>query len=197
MNRTQKGSAREQSSNPNIMIDIETLGTGPNSVIATIGAMKFDRTISLKPIEKMTSFYYRIDLQSCQSLGLTTEEETVNWWNNQDEKSRDEIYHTENRVPIQQALQELSEFIGNNPYTTVWAQGPHFDCTILENAYRKCNLQVPWAFWNVRDCRTLFDVANIRLKDIPGEYPHHSLYDCYKQVNGVKLAFSNLFMQHK
>lgn len=176
--------------NPNIMIDIETLGTSPNSVIATIGAMKFDRSTNLKSFEEMTSFYYRIDLQSCQSLGMITEEDTAKWWDNQDEKSREEIYSTENRVSIQQALEELSEFIGNNPYTTVWAQGPHFDCTILENAYKKCNLQVPWAFWNVRDCRTLFDIANLRLKNIPGEYPHHSLYDCYKQVKGVKTALS-------
>jgi len=42
--------------NPNIMIDIETLGTGPNSIIATIGAMKFDRTKTIKPLEEMTSF---------------------------------------------------------------------------------------------------------------------------------------------
>ena len=176
--------------NPNIMIDIETLGTSPNSIIATIGAMKFDRSSSLKSFDEMTSFYYRIDLQSCQSLGMITEEDTAKWWDNQDEKSREEIYGVENRVSIQQALQELSEFIGNNPYTTVWAQGPHFDCTILENAYKKCNLQVPWSFWNVRDCRTLFDIANLRLKNIPGEYPHHSLYDCYKQVKGVKTALS-------
>ena len=179
-----------RSQNPNIMIDIETLGTGPNSIIATIGAMKFDRTRSLKPLEEMTSFYYRIDFESCNSLGMVSEEETVKWWDNQDEKSREEIYGEENRVPIKQALQELSEFIGNNPYTTVWAQGPHFDCTILENAYKKCNLRVPWAFWNVRDCRTLFDIANLRLKNNPGDYPHHSLYDCYKQVKGVKLALS-------
>ena len=78
--------------NPNIMIDIETLGIGPNSVIATIGAMKFDRTSSIKPIEEMTSFYYRIDLESCQTLGMTSEEETVKWWDNQDEKSKEEIY---------------------------------------------------------------------------------------------------------
>jgi hypothetical protein len=178
--------------NKDIMIDIETLGTGPNSVIATIGAMKFDRRGTLKPIEEMISFYRRINLESCLSLGLETEEETVKWWDNQDEKSREEIYDNNDRIDIRQALRELSDFIGNSNYTIVWAQGPHFDFTILENAYKKCNLTVPWNFWNVRDSRTIFDIANIRLKDIPGEYPHHSLYDCYKQINGVKTAFSLL-----
>jgi len=173
-----------------IMVDIETLGTSPNSVIATIGAMKFNRRDRLKTMEEMESFYRRIDINSCLSKGMTTEEDTVSWWDNQDEKSRDEIYSSENRISIEQALQELSDFLSPNPI--FWAQGPHFDCTILENAYKKCNLVLPWKFYNVRDCRTILDIAGIRLKDVSGEYPHHSLYDCYKQVIAVKMAFNSL-----
>jgi|688.fasta_scaffold01802_18 hypothetical protein len=177
--------------NNDIMIDIETLGTSHNSVIATIGAMKFNRRDRLKPMEEMKSFYQRIDIDSCSSKGMTTEEVTVQWWQNQDEKSRDEIYNQTDRVPIEQALNELSDFIGNGN-VFIWAQGPHFDCTILENAYKQCNLNLPWKFWNVRDCRTILDVCNVRLKDIPGEYPHHSLYDCYKQIIAVKTSFDKL-----
>jgi len=43
-----------------IMIDIETLGKSPTSVIATIGAIKFNRKDRLKPMEEMKSFYRRI-----------------------------------------------------------------------------------------------------------------------------------------
>jgi hypothetical protein len=175
-----------------IMIDIETLGTSPTSVISTIGAMKFNRKDRLKPMEEMKSFYRRIDSDSCSSKGMTTDEDTVRWWQNQDEKSRDEIYDPSARVTIEQALQELTDFIGNNNSTFIWAQGPHFDCTILENAYKMCNLTLPWKFWNVRDCRTILDISNVRLKDISGEYPHHSLYDCYKQIIAVKNCFDKL-----
>lgn len=173
-----------------VMIDIETLGTSPNSVIATIGAMKFNRKDRLKPMEEMKSFYRRIDLESCSSKGMITDQSTVEWWQNQDEKSREEIYNQSDRIPIEQALAELSEFIGEN--VIVWAQGPHFDCTILENGYKVCNLNVPWKFWNVRDCRTILDVTNVRLKDIQGDYPHHSLYDCYKQIIAVKSSLDQL-----
>lgn len=176
-----------------VMIDIETLGTTANSVIATIGAMKFNRRDRLKPMEEMSSFYRRIDIDSCSGKGMITDEETVKWWQNQDEKSRDEIYNPADRIPIEQALHELSSFILENPVgESIWAQGPHFDCTILENAYRKCNLPVPWKFWAVRDCRTILDIADVRLKDVPGDYPHHSLYDCYKQIVAVKCALDRL-----
>jgi hypothetical protein len=175
-----------------IMIDIETLGTCNNSVIATIGAMKFNRKDRIKPMEEMNSFYRRIDISSCISKGMITEQDTIDWWENQDEKSRDELYDPCNRYSIEESLRELSEFIGNYDFTFIWAQGPHFDCTILENAYKKCNLSLPWKFWNVRDCRTLLDVSNVRLKDIMGDYPHHSLYDCYKQINAVKTGMSRL-----
>lgn len=178
--------------NIDIMIDIETLGTSSNAVIATIGAMKFNRRDRLKPFEEMNSFYRRINTESCSSLGMEISEETVKWWETQDEKSRDEIYNPSNRVSIQEALQELSNFIGNYPFTFIWAQGPHFDCTILENAYRKCNIPLPWKFWNVRDCRTILDISSVRLKDVQGEYPHHSLYDCYKQIIAVKTGLNRL-----
>lgn len=176
-----------------IMIDIETLGKSPTSVIATIGAIKFNRKDRLKPMEEMKSFYRRIDLDSCSSKGMTVEDDTVEWWQNQDEKSREEIYSSSNRIPIEQALQELTDFIGpNSSNTCIWAQGPQFDCTILENAYNLCNLNVPWKFWNIRDCRTVLDISNVRLKDVQGEYPHHSLYDCYKQIIAVKTSFDRL-----
>jgi len=97
-----------------------------------------------------------------------------------------------NRISIEQALQELSDFIGTQTFTFIWAQGPHFDCTILENAYKKCNIPLPWKFWNVRDCRTILDISSVKLRDISGEYPHHSLYDCYKQIIAVKTGLNRL-----
>jgi len=174
---------------PNVMIDIETLGTSPNSVIATIGAMKFSRKGILKPINDMYSFYRRINLDSCYALGMVSDEETIKWWEEQEEKSREEIYDSSNRISIEQALQELSEFIGNNNNTYIWANGPHFDCVILENAFKKCNINLPWKYWNIRDCRTIYDFCNIKLRDINGDYQHNALYDCYRQIYALKLSF--------
>ena len=197
MTETINNMSNNQYSNINIMIDIETLGTSPTSVIATIGAMKFSRRDRLKPMEEMKSFYRRIDIESCLSKGMTTDDETVKWWDIQDEKSRDEVYNPVDRIPIEQALHELSEFISPLSNPIIWAQGPHFDCTILENAYKKSNLPLPWKFWNVRDCRTILDITDIRLKNIPGDFPHHSLHDCYKQIIAVKCAFDRLKIRLK
>ena len=53
-----------------IMIDIETLGISPNSVVMTIGAIKFNRIDDIKSIEYMDSFYCRVSKESCLKLGL-------------------------------------------------------------------------------------------------------------------------------
>ena len=62
-----------------VMIDLETLDTSPNSVIATIGAVKFDRYNISDNIDDYQTFYRKINLKSCEEIGLTTSEETLKW----------------------------------------------------------------------------------------------------------------------
>lgn len=37
----------------------------------------------------------------------------------------------------------------------LWGNGSDFDNVILASAYRSCNLEVPWKFWNNRCYRTV------------------------------------------
>lgn len=66
-----------------IMVDLETLGTAPGSVILSIGAVRFDVEEGL-----LDEFYVNIDVESSQRLGLTIDGATVMWWMKQSDAAR-------------------------------------------------------------------------------------------------------------
>lgn len=174
------------------MLDLETLSVRPNAVILIIGAVKFSRAGSLKPLKKMDVFYRRIELDSCAELGMRVDKATVDWWKQQDEKVYYEALENPDRVPIRQALEEFS--IWMRGCKKIWGNGDDFDCTILGEAYDLCAIEKPWNFWDTRDVRTLFDLAGVRKCDLPTDNEHHAVYDCYRQIVGVKRAFKKLRM---
>lgn len=176
------------------MIDIETLSTANNAIILTIGAIKFNRYEKIKELKDMETFYVRICKESCENLGMDLDENTLKWWNSQNEKARYEALLNTDRTDIKLALGKLSLFL--RKCNNIWANSPTFDCIILENAYKICNLQIPWKFWNIRDCRTVYDLANIKLTSV-GETSHNSLEDCYAQIVCLKNCFKILKIKNE
>jgi len=178
-----------------VMVDIETLGTRPYTIILVIGAVKFSRTDSLSSSSKKSkepdTFYRRIDIQSCKDVGMNSiDRDTIEWWKKQPEHIRYEAVKNPDRVPLQQALREFAEWI--QPCELIWSNGRDFDCSILEEAFHRCHLPIPWKFWNTRDVRTILDLGNVRKRDLPDNDQHHALHDCHRQIVGVKLALKNL-----
>lgn len=129
----------------NVMLDLETLGNTPNSVIIAIGAVKFDR-------EGLGSeFYAVIDAESCIHIGLTMDTSTVMWWLKQSNEAR--AAFDRNGTPIMSALNDFREFCSVDD--KMWGNGAAFDNVILSNAYRKALSIPPWQFYNDRCYRTL------------------------------------------
>ena len=175
-----------------IMIDIETLSTDNNASILTIGAVKFFRTNF-----KITSkFYKRITQESNKYYDRHFNENTINWWNTQDEQAKKEIFENKDRINLSTALQELSIFCRGA--RAIWANGICFDINILESAYEACNLDVPWKFWNIRDVRTIYDIADVNLNNFKRQNNlldnhHNALDDCETQLLCFKQAMDNLY----
>ena len=48
---------------------------------------------------------------------------------------------------------------------------------------------MPWDYYNVRDTRTLFEIAE---PDMPAFSGHHALYDAVKQAIGVQNSLRKL-----
>jgi len=165
---------------PEVMIDLETLSTRAHATIAVISAVKFDR---YKGETKDPVFYRKVNTFSCQEVGMHVSEETVNWWKGQDEKLQKDTFEGEDRVQLYQALNEFTIWFGNSK--KVWSNGACFDIPILSEAYERSGMKVPWKFWDIRDTRTLYELAGITSKDLPKDNLHNALADCRRQIWGV------------
>lgn len=130
----------------NIMLDLETFGTGPNSVIRSIGAVRFDEQ-GIKD-----SFDVNICHGSCLNYGLKVDQKTFEWWDCQSEEAQSYFENTEKK-PLNDALDLFKEWLG--PDAIVWGNGSDFDNVILSNAYNKVQKDIPWNFWNNRCYRTI------------------------------------------
>ena len=150
-----------------VMLDLETMGTGSNAAIIAIGAVRFDTGTQ----ETTDEFYEVVDLQSCVDFGLEIDPSTVMWWMRQSDEARKEF---ERRgEPLHVVLLNFEAWLGED--AVVWGNGAAFDNTILANAYRKCAIKQPWMFWDDRCYRTMKclypEVPFVRLGD------HHNAVD--------------------
>ena len=113
------------------MIDIETLATPPDSVILTIGALKFDP----KSNAEGGSIYHRLDVDSQLKMGRRVDEETIAWWGRQTLEVREDALGTTNRQPLDVVFDSISRFMVG--VDNIRAQGPVFDIALFENRLRQ------------------------------------------------------------
>tara|TARA_R110000823_G_scaffold115491_12_gene238202 strand:+ start:323 stop:901 length:579 start_codon:yes stop_codon:yes gene_type:complete len=183
-----------------IMIDLETMGTKPNSAILSIGAIKFDPTIVQNEEEIMGNdvFYANVDLESCLKAGLTVEGGTFYWWLNQSKDAQRGLTALD-PVSLESALFDtvngLTSWISpnwqdNNSY--VWSHGAGFDIPILGTAYAAFDKPAPWKFWNARDTRTLFDLGDqLGMKKLKLDgTAHNALDDAVFQARKAQEAYA-------
>ena len=129
----------------NVMIDIETLGTGPYSVICSIGAVAFEESIGAQ-------YHAAIDTETCVKHGLELDIRTVLWWMDQGNEARQRAIS--GNIPLETALKGLRDaFDWEN--VKVWSNGADFDLVILDNAYKACGLSTPWKYYDKMCYRTL------------------------------------------
>lgn len=174
--------------NTDVMIDLETLDVLPSATILTIGAVKFDPFGDDMREKNCEKFYVKVDIDSCDRLGLTTSADTINWWSQQTEAAQNEAFSTKDRIPVHEAINQLYKFCWGAK--RVWSHGAGFDIIILEHVFAKLNKKVPWSFWEVRDTRTLFDIGID--PERPPVLAHHALEDAWNQAVGVQNVLRTL-----
>mgnify|MGYP003635399061 FL=1 len=130
-------------------------------------------------------YYARVDIDSQPNREV--DDATVEWWATQPQEAQDEAFGEEGRIPLKQALEELSKLCFHCNLT--WANGTTFDMVILENAYKQEQLPIPWRFWNVRDARTVYSLY----PDLPKpRASHHALEDCKRQIDLLQQTLQHL-----
>ena len=155
-----------------IMLDLETMGTGPNAAIVAIGAVAFD-------IQSGTigdRFYRVVDLGTSVAMGGEIDADTVLWWMKQSDDAR--AMFTRDSVPLSLALTSFSFWMcahGAPDNVRVWGNGAAFDNVILSSAYRRSAYMQPWKHYNDRCYRTVKSLyPDVKLERVG---THHNAVD--------------------
>ena len=167
-----------------IMIDIETLATTPDAVVMSVGAVKFDPTSTQPPTSKTL---WRPDIDEQTDRDRNVSESTLEWWAKLPQHIQDDAFSEEGRIPVAEFMKELNRYcVGADK---IWCQGPQFDMLILENFYLQWGHHFGWQFWQIMDCRTLFQLMPTDPRKAIQQDLHSADADAYYQAIGVQQSY--------
>ncbi len=166
-----------------MMIDLETLDTGPRSVVLSVGAVLFDERSS----RTFSHFYRAIKLDRQLALGRTVSESTLLWWMEQNPSAQGMAF-SEVRAHPHAVIDDLAVYASE--VEKVWANSPDFDCTIWESLCRDLKLEAPWMYNQKRDLRTLREESGMpyNWKSSVDYTEHDPVDDCKFQIEVVREA---------
>lgn len=186
-----------------IMVDLETLSTDSNAIILTIGAIPFGPD-GTHIVDKGCYFYERVNLYSYNRFKnneFHLNWGTLIWWLEQDPEPLRDAFLAEPRYPIWTVMQDFLNWINiicksfGDMKVNIWSHGKDFDVVVLQNAFKICNVDCPWDYWDTRDTRTIYALAGVETMNIsmpPGFKAHDAIGDCLKQIEGIRLAYNRI-----
>ena len=129
------------------MIDLETMSLETHAAIVSIGVVMFDPRYG-QIGEKL---HLKLDWRNQPGRHLCGE--TRQFWKEQIKKNPELKKELNGKMSLTDALEELAFFLPSD--CKVWGNGPLSDMGWLEHAYKEVAIDIPWRFYNVRDCRTI------------------------------------------
>lgn len=154
-----------------VMLDLETFGTRPGSVIRSIGAVVFDpRGGSIGD-----AFYRNISDESCLQHGMTKDQSTVEWWSKQSSEAQESLL--KDQIEFSGAADDFHTWFKRASGEMVWSQGSNFDVVLWEASCLLAARPVPWKFYNTRDTRTVYDICGLNVFKIKREGTYHNALD--------------------
>ncbi len=197
-----------------IMLDLETLATGQNAAIVSIGAVAFmaDESAQFNALFSSTpeqlenaglGFHRRINLaQSNPEKRGVIDPATVEWWLKQSDEARASLV-VNPRETLGQALIEFSTWIEENfakpKKIRLWSNGPTFDERLIREAFDRYGFDFPLSFRGSRCCRTMIELAELygfdrsQFKELSSDIlKHNALHDAVFQARGVMLQWSHI-----
>lgn len=171
-----------------IMLDIETGGNSPSSIIFSIGAVQFDMATG----EIGKQFYINIDAEDSQKQGLTFDASTVLWWMKQSDEARKSLEY--NCTTLKSALSGFESWLEevNDKDVQIWANAPSFDMVLLKAAYKTIGNREPWFYWQERCVRTLIAFNPLLKKAVVNDFPHNAIGDCLYQIKYCSAIYNTI-----
>jgi len=175
-----------------IMVDIETLGTRPGACVLAAAFVRFSDEAHCS---------LNLSLPDQEALNLEKDESTLAWWRDQEAKHPGAwAAATHNAQSLAQALPYFAQWLNwarGTDDLQLWCHGATFDAPLLFELYRRQGTPCPWQFWQVRDTRTLYDLALIRKEDYAVSPPHVALNDAIGQTRAANAALAILAKAHR
>jgi hypothetical protein len=161
------------------MIDLETMGTTVGAAIVSIGVVLFDPR---KGRITDKNFYAELDWKNQERI--IDQKCIEEFWKKQPKSIRQQL---NGKKELPDVLEDLQFFLPND--VIVWGNGPTFDISKLEHAYGSYNLEIPWKYYNIRDCRTVRDLYDTKRNAITrgkvGSGNHNALGDAKAQCEYI------------
>lgn len=175
-----------------VMVDIETLGTRPGAVVLSCAFVRFTDEAHMT---------LNLSIPDQEALGLEKDEATCAFWRDQEAKHPGAwAAATSNPTPLAAALPYIGQWLDwarAGDEFQLWCHGAPFDAPLLFEIYRRAGIKCPWEFWQVRDTRTLYDLALIRKEDFAVPPPHIALNDAIGQTRAANAALAVLARAHR
>lgn len=172
-----------------IMVDLETLGTRADSIVLSIGLVKFDLFDHMGIFGD--TYYAVIDIEDQEKQGRHRCPKTEAWWERQSQEARKALTTTD-RKPLAQVLDEVYDFFGLDDYC-VWGNGADFDNAILQHLFTTNGYQPPWDFRNNRCFRTYKSIfGNVTFRPLNVGVAHNALDDAMFQARHCQIIHQKL-----
>lgn len=183
-----------------LVYDIETLSLRENAVILSIGIVPVDFSKDFDYQDLIdNAFFVKLDARDqIERLGREKDEDTVNWWRQQDKETiRSQVKPQEDDVPLEAALNMAGEYMltvegYNRKSSWVWTRGA-MDAMVTEHACHQVGRAPLFPFWVVRDVRTAVDIIAGTDRGyckvdaaMPDVQKHHPVHDCAYDAMMIK-----------
>ena len=189
---------------PDVMVDLETMGTDTDTQVLSIGAVRY-RLDTVDDVQSIMDpdrcFYARLDLEDQASKGRSVSNDTIKWWADQSSEARSVFQ--EDPEDVGSVLKRFIKFCTGG--RRIWGNGNMFDNAIMRSLCKDYDLEYPVGYWNDLDVRTLTRLWNLVLNGVSkGKRPtiklgelHNALDDARRQVIQCQHMFKDITNKQK
>ena len=167
---------------PDVMIDLETLGTGEGCNILQVGAVLFDPNSG-----EIVSEFNRFIRDESRPMALST----ALWWMQQPSAAAIAAKVEASGTTIMVAFSELCGWLGRGFAGNVWAMPAAYDLPIVKHALASIGMKTPWHYRQERCARTLIAESGIA-RTPAGAGTHDAVFDCRVQIADLLRARSRM-----
>lgn len=165
-----------------LMIDLESLGNDPETVIVSFGAVAFNKDGIIAKGE------WELNIQEQIDSGRTVTGDTMCWWMRQKEEARSVFNSRNPKLSMLEFVHAFESFIDNalekvgekEDELKPWGNGANFDISVTEDFFRKVHPAgrngLPWKFWNVWCFRTFNHLTKCK-ELVQRQGVHHGAMD--------------------